>query len=57
MESMEQLEKNLAVAESYRPLSDEERLQLFKEVLPMVTPKALPWKAKEWGDASSWRKR
>jgi len=57
MESMEQLEKNLAVAESYRPLSDEERLQLFKEVLPMVTPKAMPWKAKEWGDASRWRKR
>ncbi len=57
MESMEQLEKNLAVAESYQPLSDEERLQLFKDVLPMVTPKALPWKAKEWGDASHWRKR
>ena len=57
MESMEQLEKNLAVAESYKPLSDEERLELFKEVLPMVTPKAMPWKAKEWGDAYHWRKR
>jgi hypothetical protein len=57
MESMEQLEKNIAVAESYRPLSDEERLKLFKEVLPMVTPKALPWKAKEWGETSGWRKR
>ena len=57
MESMEQLEKNLAVAESYRPLGDEERLQLFKEILPMVTPKTMPWKAKEWGDISRWRKR
>ncbi|MFC1893442.1 hypothetical protein ACFLYR_05380 [Chloroflexota bacterium] len=37
MESMEQLEMNLAVAEEYQPLSDEERLQLFQEVLPPVT--------------------
>lgn len=57
MESMEQLKKNLAVAESYKPFSDEERLELFREVLPMVSPKAMPWKAKEWGDAFHWRER
>jgi aryl-alcohol dehydrogenase-like predicted oxidoreductase len=49
MDNMEQLEKNIAVAESYRPLSDEERLQLFREVLPLVSPSTVPWKAEEWG--------
>ena len=38
MESMEQLERNLAVAERFEPLSDLERLDLFREILPMVTP-------------------
>lgn len=57
MESMEQLKKNLAVAESYRPLKDDERLELFKKVLPLVTPANLPWKAQEWGASSNWRKR
>lgn len=42
MSSMEQLHKNLKVAETYRPLSDEERLALFKEVLPLVTPGNVP---------------
>lgn len=57
MESMKQLEKNLTVAESYRPLSDKERLQLFREVLPMVTPKGLPWKAEDWDNPREWKKR
>lgn len=56
MDSMEQLEKNLAVAEEYKPLSDDERLQLFREVLPLVSPKTLPWKAEEWGGVA-WKKR
>jgi hypothetical protein len=45
MESLEQLKKNLYAAEYYQPLSDEERLDLFREVLPLVTPKTMPWKA------------
>jgi aryl-alcohol dehydrogenase-like predicted oxidoreductase len=57
MESMEQLQNNLAVAESFRPLSDEERLVLFKEVLPMVDPKNLPWKAAQWGKDAGWQSR
>lgn len=56
MDSMEQLEKNLEVAEEYKPLSDDERLQLFREVLPLVSPKTLPWKAEEWGSVA-WKKR
>jgi aryl-alcohol dehydrogenase-like predicted oxidoreductase len=57
MESMEQLQNNLAVAESFRPLKDEERLALFKEVLPLVSPRNLPWKAGEWGKDVGWQSR
>jgi len=57
MESMEQLERNLAVAETYQPLTDEERLELFREVLPMVTSEAMPWKAGDWQGPVEWRKR
>jgi aryl-alcohol dehydrogenase-like predicted oxidoreductase len=55
MESMEQLESNLAVAEGYEPLSDEERLQLFREVLPLVKPAVVPWKANDWANPTAWR--
>ena len=54
MESMEQLERNLAVAESFQPLTDQERLELFREVLPMVTPEHLYWKADSWTAPSRW---
>ncbi len=57
MESMEQLQKNLAVAEDYQPLSDGERLELFKEVLPQVTPQNMPWKAEDWNDPIEWKRR
>jgi uncharacterized protein len=57
METMEQLNKNLAVAESYRPLSDIERLELFKEVLPRVRPDNVYWKAEDWNNPVVWRKR
>ncbi len=57
MDSMDQLTKNLAVAESFKPLSDEERLNLFREILPMVSPKNLPWKAREWNEKLGWNKR
>ena len=57
MESMDQLKKNIEVAESYKSLSDEERLQLFKVILPLVNPKTLPWKSEEWGKETNWSKR
>jgi aryl-alcohol dehydrogenase-like predicted oxidoreductase len=57
MESMEQLKKNIAVAEAYRPLSDNERLELFREVLPMVTPEGAPWKAEDWNNPVEWKRR
>ena len=54
MESMEQLERNLAVAESFQPLTDPERLELFREVLPMVTPQHVYWKAADWQSPTEW---
>jgi hypothetical protein len=57
MDSMEQLKNNLAVAETYQPLTDEERLELFKEVLPLVSPKNAPWKAENWTNPVIWKKR
>lgn len=57
MESMEQLQKNLAVAENYKPLNDIERLELYQEVLPKVNPAFLPWKSNNWMQPTEWKKR
>jgi len=57
METMEQLEKNLAVAENFKPLTDEERLEFFREIMPLVTPKKVMWKAEDWENPTSWKKR
>ncbi len=57
METMEQLEKNIAVAENYKPLSDTERLELFRKVFPMIDPKVMPWKAEDWGKPVEWKVR
>jgi aryl-alcohol dehydrogenase-like predicted oxidoreductase len=57
MESMEQLKKNLEVAENYKPLTDEERLALFKEIIPQLNPKVAPWKAEDWNNPVEWKKR
>ena len=55
--SMEELEKDLAVAENFVPLTDEERLELFREVLPLVKPANMAWKADEWQNPSRWAGR
>ena len=57
METMDQLEKNLAVAEKFKPFTDEERLEFFREVLPLVTPRKVPWKAEDWDNPVAWKKR
>jgi aryl-alcohol dehydrogenase-like predicted oxidoreductase len=57
MESMEQLQNNLAIAENYQPLSDAERLELYREILPLVTPEYLPWKSNNWAQPTEWKKR
>ena len=55
--SLDDLRRDLKVAENYRPLDDEERLSLYKEVLPLVTPENMPWKAEDWNNPVEWRKR
>jgi len=55
--TMEQLENDLKVAENFVPLSGPERLELFREVFPMVKPENMPWKANEWSNPTGWNKR
>jgi len=59
MESMAQLEQNLAIAEAYQPMSDAERLSFFKDILPLVRPDKMRWKADDWDHPKEWipRKR
>ena len=54
MESMAQLEQNLAIAESFTPMSDEERLAFFQEIIPLVKPENLKWKADDWVNPKEW---
>jgi aryl-alcohol dehydrogenase-like predicted oxidoreductase len=57
METMAQLEQNLAIAESFVPMSDEERLDFFKEIMPLVKPQNIPWKASDWDEPLAWKER
>jgi aryl-alcohol dehydrogenase-like predicted oxidoreductase len=54
METMDQLERNLAVAESFTPLTDEERLAFFRDIIPLVRPDKMPWKATDWNNPTEW---
>ena len=54
MESMAQLEQNLAIAESFRPLSDVERLAFFQDIIPHVKPENLRWKSDDWDNPKEW---
>jgi aryl-alcohol dehydrogenase-like predicted oxidoreductase len=55
--TMEELEEDLAIAEDFVPLSGPERLAFFREVLPLVTPQNMPWKAADWGHPVEWKPR
>ncbi len=57
MSSMEQLENNLRVARSFVPMTDLEKLELFKIMLPMANPDVLRWKAKDWSNKEEWAER
>jgi aryl-alcohol dehydrogenase-like predicted oxidoreductase len=57
MDSMAQLDRNLAIAESFTPLADAERLALFRELLPHVRPEQMPWKASAWDRPTEWVSR
>jgi predicted aldo/keto reductase-like oxidoreductase len=57
METMAQLEQNLAIAESFKPLTDQERLAFFKEIIPLVRPDKMRWKATDWDHPTEWISR
>ena len=57
MESMAQLTQNLAIAESYTPLNDEERLTFFRDVISLVRPEKMPWKSNDWNNPTGWLSR
>jgi hypothetical protein len=46
--------QNLAVAESFMPMTDAERLALFRDIMPLVRPDKLPWKATDWDHPTEW---
>ena len=47
--TIEQLDGNIDVADSFVPMTSVERLAFFRDILPLVTPQNMPWKSKEWG--------
>jgi len=55
--TLAQLEADLAVAASFVPMSGPERLAFFREILPLVTPQHVPWKAVDWGHPTEWKPR
>jgi aryl-alcohol dehydrogenase-like predicted oxidoreductase len=57
MSSMEQLENNLRVANSFVPMTELEQLEFFKIMLPMANPDVLRWKAKDWNNKEEWAER
>jgi aryl-alcohol dehydrogenase-like predicted oxidoreductase len=57
METMDQLEQNLAIAESFTPMTDEERLAFFRDIVSLVRPDKLPWKAADWNNPIEWAPR
>jgi aryl-alcohol dehydrogenase-like predicted oxidoreductase len=55
--TMAELEADLAVAESFTPMTGPERLAFFREVLPLVEPRNMPWKATDWANPTEWKPR
>ncbi len=54
---LSELEADLAVAESFTPMSGPERLAFFQEMLPLVKPENMPWKANDWNHPTGWAQR
>jgi hypothetical protein len=55
--TMEELEADLAVAAGFAPMTGGERLDFFREVLPLVKPGNMPWKAPDWDNPVEWKPR
>ena len=46
--TIEQLNGNIDLAESFVPMTSIERLAFFRDILPLVTPQNMPWKSRDW---------
>jgi uncharacterized protein len=57
MESMAQLEQNLAIAETFKPMTDAERLAFLRDIMPLVRPEKMMWKATDWDNPVEWATR
>jgi aryl-alcohol dehydrogenase-like predicted oxidoreductase len=55
--TMDELEADLSVAENFVPMTGPERLAFFQEMLPLVKPENMPWKAADWGSPVEWKSR
>jgi predicted aldo/keto reductase-like oxidoreductase len=55
--TMAELEADLAVAESFTPMTGAERLALYQGVLPLVKPENMPWKSSDWENPTEWKPR
>ena len=54
METMEQLEQNLEIAGTFTPMTDEERLAFFQDIIHLVRPEKMQWKASDWSNPTEW---
>ncbi len=57
MESMDQLKRNLAVAEKFTPLDDAEKLEFYREIVSLATPQVMRWKATDYFNPVEWDRR
>jgi aryl-alcohol dehydrogenase-like predicted oxidoreductase len=55
--TLEELEADLAVAENFTPMTGSEQLDFFREILPLVAPENMPWKASDWDNPTEWKPR
>jgi predicted aldo/keto reductase-like oxidoreductase len=57
METMAQLEQNLAVAESFTPMTPEEQLNFSKDIISLVEPAKVRWKTTDFQNPEKWATR
>jgi aryl-alcohol dehydrogenase-like predicted oxidoreductase len=57
MESMAQLEQNLAIAESYVPMTETEQQAFLDDIKSRVRPDRLPWKSNDEDNPTRWVRR
>jgi aryl-alcohol dehydrogenase-like predicted oxidoreductase len=57
MESLNQLEQNLAIAESHVPMGEAEKQAFFEDIKSLVRPDKLPWKSDDENNPTRWARR